>query len=292
VSTHENERALDQDQQVAKPEAEAVTEDPTRQLAPELRARIASLQPGAPQQLALLCHQYPMFVDAILTQAAQQVGNHTVAEAVKLLSEHPAGETYANRRANDLSFDGFRYDDSLLTLEGKQGDLVREHLDFIHAHPHLRSKVVDGFGRHHPELFDELVDRLIGEDQSKGAGDAEKKATEREAESAPPEAAAPKEETKAATNEVAKDSPWVVSAKRFNAAHDEHTNEFNRLTDNVCVGPDGVVDPKLVSDWQAAHGLQPDGRVGPATVEAAQNAVKAVAGPHAVPMPTGGDGVL
>jgi peptidoglycan hydrolase-like protein with peptidoglycan-binding domain len=254
--------------------------DPDRRLPPELWMRIVNLQPGDARTIVTLAHQYPEFVDAILTQAAGTAGNHAVAQATEMLAANPVTEAVAPQRghaiAQDLSYDGFDYTSSVLTLEG--GDIVADHLKFLGMYPHLRTKVLQGLGEAHPELFDDMLERLHAHDKGKGKEASEKKITEAEVEATGggDVATAPKEEKKEAT--------WITGAKRFNAAHAEHVDEFNRVTDNSCVGTDGVLDPALVSDWQVAHGVTPDGRVGAETVDAAKRAAGIG---HPIPMPEG-----
>jgi hypothetical protein len=372
VSTHENERALDQDQQVARSEASGITDqDSDRKLPAELALQIQALQPD-PQAVVYLCRKYPHFTSEILTQGAQYAGNSAVAQAVELLKDRPltqaevpvhgqvaeedlsaegfkyngsslesagqevseadlvhhvafiqahpalrdkvlqgfakdhpghaaelmkrlrakeasegptqpevqvqaqpapepiidaptANTAAAFRTGDDASAENFNYINSTLSVETTDSASVEEHVRFIREHPHLRGQVLEGLGRLTPRLLDQVLRRLNEEN-----GQAEKVQTERQAESETThQVEAPKEE--------AKESPWVTHAKRFNAAHQELVQQFNQSTGDACVGADGELDPKLVSDWQASRGLQPDGRVGPATVEAAQRLAKGAA---------------
>jgi hypothetical protein len=76
----------------------------------------------------------------------------------------------------------------------------------------------------------------------------------------------------------AQDEPWVADARRYNDIQEYLVEEFNDLTDYICLNDDsGKLDPKAVADWQRAHGLTADGKVGPHTVQAAR-AVKAKGG--------------
>jgi murein L,D-transpeptidase YcbB/YkuD len=54
-------------------------------------------------------------------------------------------------------------------------------------------------------------------------------------------------------------------AQRYNSAHPELAAEFARLTG---VDPGSI---RMVSEWQAAHGLTPDGKIGPQTIAAARS---------------------
>jgi Putative peptidoglycan binding domain len=50
--------------------------------------------------------------------------------------------------------------------------------------------------------------------------------------------------------------------------------EFIKLTGGACVGADGQLDPEKVKTWQSHHGLDPDGKVGQKTLQAARKAAK------------------
>jgi hypothetical protein len=285
VSTHENEKALEVDQETAPVGAQAVVDDPQRKLPPELWIRVINLQPGDANTLVGLTRQYPDFVDAILTQAASSAGNHTVSQAIEMLAANPVTEAAApaapaqgRPMQYDYTVEGFKYDESVLTLEG--GDIVGDHLKVIKMYPELRSKVLNGLGQAHPELFDEALERLHALEQAKTKGPTEKEITEQQqsgggssSEGNATEATETESQERAEKpKEESKEASWITGAKRFNAAHAEEVAEFNRVTKDACVGPEGVLDPALVSDWQVAHGVQPDGRVGSATVDAAKRA--------------------
>lgn len=284
MSTHENEKALEVEQEAA-PAVHATVEDPDRKLPPELWIRVINVQRGDAQTLVALTRQYPEFVDAILTQAASTVGNQTVSQAIEMLAssnqtnEAPAAATGPVRgrpSGYDYSAEGFDYDTSVLQLEG--GDIVADHIKVILAYPHLRSKILNGLLQQHPGLFDECLDRLH-KAEKKGHGPTEKELTEEQQAGATGGGKGDNDASETETQErnsrpkeEAKESSWITGAKRFNAAHPEEVAEFNRVTKDACLDANGVVDPALVSDWQAAHGVQPDGRVGQATVDAARRA--------------------
>jgi peptidoglycan hydrolase-like protein with peptidoglycan-binding domain len=64
---------------------------------------------------------------------------------------------------------------------------------------------------------------------------------------------------------------WAGGARAYNEAHPELVSNFNALTGGSCL-VDGKLDPQAVAEWQKAHGLDPDGKVGPLTVAAAKRA--------------------
>lgn len=276
MSTHENERALEPER-VAPDLAEQEQSDiydPYRRLPPELQIKMRNLQPGAPEAIVALARQYPEFVDAILMQAIGLVGNSTMQAATDLLAKNPITAADAPVRGvapkQDLSYDGFDYASSVLTLEG--GDVIADHIRFIDMHPHLRGKVIDGFSEANPRDLDELLRRLAVHENEKGGDqpEQEKQLTEDEAAD---------DQSTAAPKADKGESKWIAGAKRFNAAHHDEVNEFNIMTDYSCGAPGGIVDPALVSDWQLLHGLTPDGRIGPATVEAARRAAGVIRRP-------------
>jgi hypothetical protein len=61
---------------------------------------------------------------------------------------------------------------------------------------------------------------------------------------------------------------WVVRARAFNAAHEDDVNLFNIATGFSCT-VHGRVDPAAVARWQAENGVDPDGRIGKGTADAA-----------------------
>ena len=73
---------------------------------------------------------------------------------------------------------------------------------------------------------------------------------------------------------------WVAGARTYNDAHAELVSEFNDATAGSCLDAGGQLDPQAVARWQAAHGVEADGKVGPHTLAAARRA-SAKAGPAA-----------
>ncbi|MEZ4359784.1 MAG: hypothetical protein R3B48_06355 [Kofleriaceae bacterium] len=364
MSTHGHQHSLDTEP-LAAAEQRAARASSDR-LPHELALRVQQLQPGDPQALAALVQRYPAFADAILAEAAGQVGNRTVAAALELVSspsEASAGASAPSSaprspRPPQISYDPstFDYLNSEASQEG--GDPIETAVQFLQREPQLRAQVLAGFAKEHPRRIDELRERLrehgggaraavpaaptrrprppqisydpstfdyLNSEASQEGGDpigtavqflqrepqlraqvlegfakehpgrieelmtrlreregpaVEREQTEREAEQGGPSPA-----TEAAP-EAGKESAWVTRAQRFNAAHPEDVAEFNRVTKDACVGGDGVVDPALVSDWQLGHGLSPDGRVGPQTVDAARRAAGIG---HPIPMRTAED---
>ncbi len=86
-----------------------------------------------------------------------------------------------------------------------------------------------------------------------------------------------------ATEQHAKpESTWIVHARQYNRASPA-ASEFNSLTAGTCATADGAdLDPNKVAQWQADHGVAPDGRVGPHTLAKARTV--AAAQPAAPPL--------
>jgi peptidoglycan hydrolase-like protein with peptidoglycan-binding domain len=60
-----------------------------------------------------------------------------------------------------------------------------------------------------------------------------------------------------------------AEADAFNQRHAAEAAEFNQLTKDACAGEDGKLDPAAVKQWQRAHDVAPDGKIGPKTLAAA-----------------------
>lgn len=69
---------------------------------------------------------------------------------------------------------------------------------------------------------------------------------------------------------AAPEPAWVGAARTYNRAHAELASEFDDLTDHFMHDDDGALDPIAISRWQANHGLDPDGKIGPRTVATAR----------------------
>jgi hypothetical protein len=59
---------------------------------------------------------------------------------------------------------------------------------------------------------------------------------------------------------------WISAARKYNANHPSQVESFVAATHMQLV--DGQLDPVQVASWQTEHGLDHDGKVGPATVGA------------------------
>jgi hypothetical protein len=78
---------------------------------------------------------------------------------------------------------------------------------------------------------------------------------------------------------------WEKAARHYNSLHQATVDEFNALTSDACLGPDGTVEPNLVRVWQGSHGVEQDGRVGPQTLAAAKK-VEGTKSDEPAPAPT------
>jgi len=70
--------------------------------------------------------------------------------------------------------------------------------------------------------------------------------------------------------EQATEAAWVTRARAFNEDHEAEVEAFKKLTGTACVDKEGRLDPNAVANWQVAHGVSPDGRVGRLTLKAAK----------------------
>ena len=288
------ENAVEPQQDVAPPQAEQQdVKGPSEEA--RVEALVMVLEPGDHEHLASLLRQHPGMRDAILIAAAQWVGNETISRALELLGEAPTQapevepamqDQVAVEEATETPPAQFDWLTSPLALEGNFEGRVQEHVDFIHAHPALRETVLAQCAELEPALADAVREALQAPPV---ALDAEAPApTEQIQEEVAEVAPEPEKQTK-------KEAPgWVVRARAYNQAHANLVAEFNELTHFACVGPmdwidgDGVdsleVDPYLVAQWQQDAGLSPDGRVGPATLDAAKIELEpVVAAPEAAP---------
>jgi hypothetical protein len=284
MSDLENAALPQQDVAPPQPEAQEVK-------APSEEARIEALvmvlEPGDHAHLASLIRQHPGLRDAIITLAAQYVGNETVVKALEVLDgPAPAAAVEAAPQANAVApvaetaaekpadFDWLL---SPLALEGNFEGRVQEHVDFIHAHPGLREAVLAGCAEYEPDLARAVREALaappVAPDVETPAPTAQVQEDVAELSEAETEEHAPAPKKKEIPG-------WVLRARAYNQAHAALVAEFNELTGYACVGPmDWIegesveeleVDPYLVAQWQQDAGLAPDGRVGPKTVDAAK----------------------
>jgi hypothetical protein len=144
---------------------------------------------------------------------------------------------------------------------------------------------------HHPDLYEQILATaasFVGNDTVTRALDivhgapaqAQQAAAEPAPETTPPAViveqaheAAPPAPTAAPAQQAAEEPVaepgWVVRARAFNAKHADEVQLFNHATGYQCMGANGEIDPNAVATWQASHGVQPDGRVGKQTADAA-----------------------
>jgi hypothetical protein len=148
---------------------------------------------------------------------------------------------------------------------------VNELVAYIKKHPAHREKVLAGVLEWDPHLFDGVMRGLAAP-----APEAEPAPAVTEAERKDePTASEQKEEKKA-------ESGWVTRARHYNANHTGLVDRFWAATNTACVDWATMeIDPVALSDWQAAHGLSPDGRCGPETVATAEKSAAPVQEPAA-----------
>lgn len=148
------------------------------------------------------------------------------------------------------------YEQILATAAGFLGnDTLTRALDLVHGAPRAEAQAEPKQEEATPP---EVVAQQAAEETTQGTAEASPEATvQHQAEEQAP-AAEPEPEP-----------GWVVRARAFNANHQDDVFTFFHATGFACAGPDGEPDPYAVANWQAEHGVAPDGRIGKETAEAA-----------------------
>ena len=245
--------------------------------------------------LAQVLRDHPDLHEQIIARASADLGNDTVAKALEVLAGVPEPEAPSEKAAADAPADGaqsgaateetFDYVTSPLTLEYDQNAKVKDHADFMLAHPEVADQVLaqtaeldvnlalqvaaeyDGAaGKPQEAPQQEETPPQVIEETSKQAAQ-EVKAEPKSEEAA---AQAPAQEVVEAKpdKEPEQESGWVVRARGFNAEHADDVAQFLAATGGACL-VDGALDPNLVAQWQSRHGVDVDGRIGQQTVDAA-----------------------
>lgn len=81
------------------------------------------------------------------------------------------------------------------------------------------------------------------------------------------------------------------SAQSYNQAHESEVEEFNQVTQYSCASGDTGVSVRKVMEWQRSNGLTADGKVGPSTVQKAnETAVTEFSEEEADPIVSGAGG--
>lgn len=169
--------------------------------------------------------------------------------------------------------EAFIYVVSPLALQYDRAQQVIDHVDFIRNNPALRDAVLGGAAEFDPQLAEEVRAALAQGVATSPTIETEPtppavvKASAEEAAPAPSPEAAPVQDAAAQA-----EPGWVTRARAYHQDHAENAARFNQITGGVCLGADGTLDPNLVANWQVEHGVEPDGRVGRATLAAATEA--------------------
>jgi hypothetical protein len=254
---------------------------------------VEALRPGDYALLAQVLAAHPELHDQIIERAAAFVGNDTIAKALQFMAGEREPEA-PSEKASDAGAPSeeqtdFDYTTSPLAIEYDRDAKVKDHVDYIRAHPELGDAVLAGAAEIDPALAVEVAAALKkSEDQP--AAEVEQEETppqviQESAEQAieatpaaqPEQMAAPAPVTAEEAVEVQpaaapeKESGWVSRARAYNQWHVYEVASFLAATGNACM-VDGVLDPNLVAKWQEEHGVAVDGRIGNDTVEAASRA--------------------
>lgn len=210
------------------------------------------LDPGDSKLLAQLIQRYPQYRDAIVANASKHLGNATVTDALAIV----------DGTAPPPPFDWLT---SPLALEGgTQDERVREHVQYIQAHPELRDQIMAQVGQYEPELAAAVQQALDNptpiEDQPPPAPAVVDAAIDQQQQ---PQAPTPEAEP-----------GWVAGARAYNADHDGNVNELLDLVGTSLLDANGQIDPVAVAKLQESLGVDADGKVGPATLSAAHDRYK------------------
>lgn len=194
-------------------------------------------------------------------------------------TEAPAADASTESAQSSPAEKPFEYLTSFLALEYDHEEKVKDHVEFIRANPHLRDQVLIGATQYDPDIAEAVRQRLANPTPAPAETEAEPTpptvVAEEAAEATPPPASArakqanAKDATAGGTTSDKSEPGWVRRARIYNAKHKKDVEMFLSLTGSVCLDAEGNLDPRLVARWQAEHGTQPDGRVGPNTVTAA-----------------------
>jgi hypothetical protein len=217
-----------------------------------LPAEYFVLEPGDHELLAKLVEKYPGLQQRILDQAAKDLGNETVSKALEILH---GGRSALEQNAKRVPL---KSEDQVLTLvlalEPGDHELLAS---LIRNHPDMQDKIVEEARKWVDDAtVKKALELLGGEEGTATSAGATTADTE-------PAGRAP------ASHDRKNEPAWVTRARAYNKRHDSEVTLFNYAT-KWSMAPDGKnPEPSLVAEWQAAHGLAPDGRVGEKTSQKA-----------------------
>ena len=261
----------------ATPEAAS---ESTHGLPPALHGQVLRLGPGDAQALRDLLTLYPMFSKGILSVAAPHVGNAAVQRAVAMVQQNAQGQPLATTGA-----------DYQERLGGVEGSAPATHAPAVGKPPPvtglIKETLADEPAVGKPPPVTGLIKETLADEPAVGkpppvTGLIKETLADEPAVGRPPPVTGLIQETladePAAATKSAAEPAWVGGARKYNAAHAELVSDFNDATANSCLDAGGQLDPQAVRRWQAGHGVDADGRVGPHTLAAARHA-SAKAGP-------------
>lgn len=275
---------------------EAAFEQPPAQQQDDVLLNLMVLEPGDHELLAQMIRNYPHLREQILERASADLGNDTVAKALQTLAGIPEPEAPSEKAASEAPSPAvqadtaqepeFDYTTSPLALEYDEEAKIKDHADFMRANPQVADQVLTQAAELDPNLAvlslleletpmiasaeqSEETPQQVVEETSKAA--AEDIAAEQQTTAPAPVTAEEAVQEAAPVVEPEKESGWVARAREFNTEHADEVARFLAATGGACL-VEGMLDPNLVAQWQAAHGIEVDGRVGPGTADAAVKA--------------------
>ncbi|HEX7837785.1 MAG TPA: hypothetical protein VF469_09995 [Kofleriaceae bacterium] len=283
------EQGTEQEAQQSDAGLDARSADDVQGLPPRIHQQVMAIKPGpgAAEALADLMDAFDgVFAQRVAAVAARapQLGNALVQDAIKISQAHASSRSAAPGHApahapapgsanafdkeefrQDTAKDGATDDDNLSGLDGKQRESLPPEVraQVMAMRPGEAAKLAQLLSRHPGDMHGILMLARTHLGVSTVAEAVQMKQQGGSAASpAAPEGVPAKPEHHAA---------WVVSAQAYNAAHADLVEEFNELTDDRCrLDGDSKVDVHAVSRWQAHHGLDADGKIGPHTIARAR----------------------
>ena len=235
---------MSKEQLSAQTQTEAAEESQTRDgdihgLPPYLFGQVMKLRPGDADALTRLLRLHPEYTEKILAAASPQVGLSTVkqAQAMVQMNAVGAGSALGSTRP------GSQYLDETPTA----------------VVPQTGGRSL-GPTPQGSEYLDETVDPGLVRQSDSPPVEAKREPESPAANGTGTEQAKP-----------AQDEAFVAGARAYNAAHAHLVSKFvDIMKDKSFLGTDGEIDVHKVKAFQRTQGIDADGKVGPATVAAAQ----------------------
>jgi len=258
------EQLSEQESQGAAP---AHTEQPgdIQGLPPNLYHQVAQIRPGNVQALRDLLTLFPDFAPQILGVASNSAGLSTVKQAQALVRQNVTGQRGTLTSAQI-------HDGGEFAIEGSAPVLGPEPAPQAEAAPVAAAGDAKPLSK--PEQRQILHDPSDPKPLSKPEQrDILHDPSDPQALSKPEQADILNDRSDSfyMTPDALISPTKVEDSRAFNEAHADLVASFHELTNNACLDRStGGAFPQAVASWQAAHGLDVDGKIGPHTLAAAK----------------------